>query len=555
MSPHPIHTTRQMRIICIGAGASGLLFAYKLQRSFEKFSLVIYEKNEEIGGTWYENRYPGCACDIPAHTYTWSFEPKPDWSGVYAGGKEIFDYFNNFSNKYGLGQYVKLKHQVSGAQWNPKNGGWDVRIVDLIHGDTVSDHCDILINAAGILNSWRWPAIPGLDTFKNPLLHSANWDNSVDLAGKHVGLIGNGPVVKRITTFVRGPTWVSPAQGLEGRKYSEEEKLKFAKESLSLLKYRKDIETSLNSQFAIFLSGSQTQIDTRNHMVSQMEGKLQIQYLKDRIIPKWSVGCRRLTPGINYLESLCADNVDTIYGEISEITSRGCVSEGKEYPVDVLICATGFDTSFKPRFPLIGPGGINLQVEWAKEPASYMGIAAPKFPNYLMFLGPNSPIGNGPVLTAIECQADYMLKMVNRWQTEDIYTFSPKVEAVADFIAFKDKFMEKTVWHEECRSWYKNNSVSGKVTALWPGSTLHYLEAMSDVRADDWNLDYNTNRFSWLGNGFSQTEVDRTADWAYYVRESDDSLFLSTEKKLKVINKSGSRSGKGGINLMVKTQV
>lgn len=209
------------------------------------------------------------------------------------------------------------------------------------------------------------------------------------------------PVVKRITTFVRGPTWVSPAQGLEGRKYSEEEKLKFAKESLSLLKYRKDIETSLNSQFAIFLSGSQTQIDTRNHMVSQMEGKLQIQYLKDRIIPKWSVGCRRLTPGINYLESLCADNVDTIYGEISEITSRGCVSEGKEYPVDVLICATGFDTSFKPRFPLIGPGGINLQVEWAKEPASYMGIAAPKFPNYLMFLGPNSPIGNGPVLTAI----------------------------------------------------------------------------------------------------------------------------------------------------------
>lgn len=111
------------------------------------------------------------------------------------------------------------------------------------------------------------------------------------------------------------------------------------------------------------------------------------------------------------------------------------------------------------------------------------------------------------------------------------------------------------MWHEECRSWYKNNSVSGKVTALWPGSTLHYLEAMSDVRADDWNLDYNTNRFSWLGNGFSQTEVDRTADWAYYVRESDDSLFLSTEKKLKVINKSGSRSGKGGINLMVKTQV
>jgi cation diffusion facilitator CzcD-associated flavoprotein CzcO len=133
-----------------------------------------------------------CACDVPAHNYTWSFEPKLDWSGVYAGSKEIFNYFDTFANKHGLKSFIKTEHQVAGAYWNHEKGGYDVKIKDLKTNTEISDHCDVLINASGILNNWRWPAIPGLQKFKGTLLHTANWDDQVNLEGKHVGLIGNG---------------------------------------------------------------------------------------------------------------------------------------------------------------------------------------------------------------------------------------------------------------------------------------------------------------------------------------------------------------------------
>jgi cation diffusion facilitator CzcD-associated flavoprotein CzcO len=133
-----------------------------------------------------------CACDVPSHNYTWSFEPKLDWSAVYPPAREIFDYFDGFANKYGLKQYIKTRHQVVGAYWDARRGGYDVKVRDTASGVLLSDHCDILVNASGILNNWRWPAIPGLDKYQGTLLHTANWDESVSLEGKHVGLIGNG---------------------------------------------------------------------------------------------------------------------------------------------------------------------------------------------------------------------------------------------------------------------------------------------------------------------------------------------------------------------------
>jgi len=306
-----------------------------------------------------------------------------------------------------------------------------------------------------------------------------------------------------------------------------------------LVEYRKNVERGLNGQFGIFLKGTNTNNDTEAYFRQQMTEKLHNQYLEERLIPNWHVGCRRLTPGVGYLEALGKENVEVVYGEINEITERGCLCDnGTEYPVDVLICATGFNTSFKPRFPVVGPNGKNLQDGWKDEAQSYFGLAAAEFPNYLIFLGPNCPIGNGPVLSAIECQADYFLKLIDRFQTHNISEFSPKPEAVADFIAHKDNFMQKTVWQDPCRSWYKGRP-DGPVTALWPGSTLHYIEALMELRLDDWDIKYNGNRFAWLGNGYSQTELDPTADWAFYIREKDDDEPISRGRKLQLINKSG----------------
>lgn len=271
-----------------------------------------------------------------------------------------------------------------------------------------------------------------------------------------------------------------------------------------------------------------------------MKDKLQNDELARDLIPEWAVGCRRLTPGVGYLEALGKDNVEVVYGEIDRVTENGCVCDnGKEYKLDVLICATGFDTSFRPRFPLINHLGRNLQDDWAEEPKGYMGLAAPDYPNYFHYLGPNCPIGNGPLLGAMETQTDYMLKMITRWQTENWATFSPKMEAVEDFLAHKDQFMRRTVWQQPCRSWYKNDSATGAVTALWPGSSLHYIEAMKDVRYEDWNVEYEGNRFSWLGNGHSQCELDKRADSAYYLRLEDDGPYLSRGMARKIETKHG----------------
>ncbi|KAF9485444.1 FAD/NAD(P)-binding domain-containing protein [Pholiota conissans] len=548
----PIYEPRHLKVICIGAGASGLLLSYKLQRSFEHFNLTIYEKNERVSGTWYENTYPGCGCDVPAHVYSFSFEPNPNWSSVYAGSKEIREYFSSFCEKYKLGKYIKLRHQVSQAVWDDKRGQWDVEVTNLADGTIIRDSCDILVNATGVLNAWRWPNIPGLQDFKGKRLHTAQWDSSVDLKGKHVGLIGNGssaiqvlpailPHVSKITTFIRTPTWICPDLAIESRSYSNEERQKFNEDPQALLEHRKQLEAGTNSSFSLFMNDSDVQRGAFENLSAMMKDKLQGSALQDILIPKWPVGCRRLTPGISYLESLTSERVDVVYGNIERITERGCVSSnGQEYPVDVLICATGFDTSYKPRFPIIGHKGQNLAEVWKDEPRSYFGIAAHDFPNYFMFLGPNSPVGNGAVLIGMEAQADYILNMINRWQTENIHSFSPKAAAVNDFIAFKDEFMKRTVWNHACSSWYKSNSVSGKVTALWPGSTLHYLEAMTEPRYEDWDFEYVGNRFAFFGNGFSQTESDETADLAYYVRMEDDAPYVSRVKQIRVTSRSGS---------------
>ncbi|KAJ3509197.1 hypothetical protein NLJ89_g5349 [Agrocybe chaxingu] len=558
--PHiPIHNERHMKVICIGAGASGLLLAYKLQRSFENFELTLYEKNADVAGTWYENKYPGCGCDVPAHTYTWSFEPSAKQSSLYASSDEIFQYFSSFCEKYELQKYCKFKHQVTKACWNDTTARWELEIADLTNGTIFLDSCNLLVNACGILNSWRWPDIPGFGNYKGPLLHTAKWDPSVDLNGKHVGLIGCGssgvqvlpaihPVVSKVTTFIRSPTWVSPGHTTLQHVYTEEEHREFETNPDALLRHRKTLESSLNNFFPVFIANSDVQKGVRAAMVDMMKDKLGDEGLAQLVIPTWGVGCRRITPGPGYLEALASEKVQVVFGRIEEITEKGCVCDGQEYAVDVLICATGFDTSYRPRFPLIGLKGKNLADIWSDEPKAYLGLAVNDFPNYFTFLGPNSPVNNGPILIAIEAQADYILKMIDRWQTENIHSFSPKAEAVEDFIAFKDSFMKQTVWDDACNSWYKGKS--GKNIALWPGSTMHYLEAIAEPRYNDWDFKYTGNRFAFLGNGFSQTEKDLTADWAYYIRNQDDSPYLSRGKRRRVVTSSGTIDRKGPLGWM-----
>ncbi|KAA8618817.1 Phenylacetone monooxygenase [Pyrenophora tritici-repentis] len=480
-----------------------------------------------------------CACDVPSHNYTWSFEPKTDWSANYATSEEIYDYFKSFSDKYGLEKFIKFRHQVIGARWDEQEALWHVTVQDLATGNTIERTAQILINAGGILNSWRFPPIPGINSFKGPLVHSAAWPKfGLELTGKTVGLIGNGssgiqilPAIKdrvgKLVTFIREGTWVAPPLGGEYKAYSKEDKENFAAD--------KETEAQSNSMFGIFHQGSQQQKSLQQYMNGLMKQKLGNPQLEKVLIPKWAVGCRRLTPGTNYLESLNDPKVQTVYGEITNITPTGVIcDDGKgEYPVDVLICATGFDTTFKPRFSVDGARGAKLQDMWKDEPQAYLGIAVDHCPNYMFTLGPNCPIGNGPVLISIEAEVEYMIKILSKFQKENISAFEVRSDAVEDFNQWTATWMKDTIWAEPCRSWYKAGSASGKILALWPGSTLHYLEALREPRWEDWifTRPSGSNRFQYLGNGHSTAEANG-GDLAYYIRNHDDSYIDPSLKRV-----------------------
>ncbi|KAH0365395.1 flavin-binding monooxygenase, partial [Aureobasidium melanogenum] len=481
---------RKLKVVCIGAGASGLLLAYKVQRHFDNFDLVV------------------CACDVPSHNYTWSFEPKADWSGTYATSGEIFDYFKQFGIRHGLEKYIKLQHTVVDAKWNEQESMWHVTALNTATQKTVLTTCHVLINAAGILNAWKWPAIPGLQGYKGTLLHSAAWDTTTDLRGKNVGLIGNGSSgiqilpaildqVKSLTTFIRQPTWVAPPLGQEPKKYTNEEIQQFKTDPQHHLDMRRDIEKSLSGSFGTFFRDSEEQNMTKQYMQGHMESLLNNRELLEKLVPEWSVGCRRITPGIGYLEALNSEKVKVVHGAITNVSSRGpIIDDGSEHPVDVLIY----------------------------EARAYLGIAVNDYLNYFMTLGPNCPIGNGPVLIAIEAEVEYIVKFLSKFQKENIKSFDVRQEPVDDFNDYKDAYMEGTIWSEECKSWYKNGNAKGKIAALWPGSTLHYLETLAEPRYEDWKFTYDRaiKRFTYLGNGFSTSEK-RTGDLSYYIRNKDDS--------------------------------
>lgn len=230
-----------------------------------------------------------------------------------------------------------------------------------------------------------------------------------------------------------------------------------------------------------------------------------------------------------------------VFGSVTSFTSNGCTSsDGGAHTGDVIICATGFDTSFIPRYPVLGPGGRDMKTEWAKSITGYMGVGAGGFPNMFTMLGPYTPLSNGATLVCVEAQADYICAFIDRYQTEPIRTFAPKQAVCDEFKAHVASFMEKSVWTDECRNSHNNHSIRSRVPTTWPGSTLHYLEAIREPRFDDWDVEYTGNRFSWLGNGISQTEWDPTADLGYYIRQRDDGPWSSRFRRIRDANKHGS---------------
>ena len=452
-------------------GASGLLAAYKARKMLNNYELVCYEKNASIGGTWFVNRYPGCACDIPAHTYTFPWDPNPDWSQFYAGSEEIQRYFEGFLHKHLLEPFVRLNTEVLHAEWREYEGLWNVTLRNTGSGKEMwTDTCNVLINGSGVLSKWQWPAIEGLFDFKGVLAHSAVWPQNLDWSGKKVAVIGTGSssiqmvpklaqTSERLTVFMRSNTYIGAPWGTqvtnteadpealdpvaEGmHRYTEKEKRRFREDPDYFLRYRTSIEREIaNRGWDMYNRGTELNISVKKATQNSMRSRLgNRDDLKQRIIPDWSPGCRRLTPGEGYLEALTEPNVHCEFDAIEKITSRGLVTKaGTQHDVDIIACATGFYVQYQPHFKIVGKNGEVMQN--IAEPNVYASVAAPGFPNYFVINGPRGNWGQGCALPSHEVQMEYVLQCCRKMQEDRIKCMEPKQSVTRQMNEYMD------AWH------------------------------------------------------------------------------------------------------------
>jgi cation diffusion facilitator CzcD-associated flavoprotein CzcO len=331
-------------------------------------------------------------------------------------------------------------------------------------------------------------------------MHSANWDHSVDFDGKTAGVIGTGStsvqivpqlqkVCKEVQVYMRSPTWISPPFGAGAltndlqkgedvnpgqRQYNftEADKKKFAEDPEYHLDFRKRIEAEINSLFGMYQQNSEMNNMFRDVITKEMHRRMGPGHekLKSFIIPKWSPGCRRISPGDGYLEALVQDNVTPVFGGIKRIVPEGIeTADGEVHKMDILVCATGFQVAFQPAFKVINGQGKSIQEDWSNGPNLYFGVSAPRFPNFYTIVGPGATWSNGTLIPSIETTIEYSIKCMKKMQTEGIKAMAVKQEALDEIYAHFDTFHQNTVWKEECRSWFKDGKIKNRIY-LWPGA-------------------------------------------------------------------------------------
>ncbi|CAK7235446.1 hypothetical protein SBRCBS47491_009296 [Sporothrix bragantina] len=521
-------TPKKLRCVIIGAGVSGILLAIKLRETLkDEVDFWIFEKNSDVGGTWFENRYPGCACDVPSHMYQFSFIPNPNWSSFYSSSAEIQSYVKAVAFYYNVYSSITFNTPVTRAVWSEVRSKWTVSVKD-----APDVECEVLVNGSGILNNFKLPDIKNMDSFRGPVIHTADWDADVDLGGKHVAIIGAGAsaiqtlpaiksVVRHADVYIRTPSWImspvleSMAATKNNHQYTPEEKARFRQDEDYYVTFRKDMEVASNNVLKAFIRGSKEQAELRKTLEENMKALITDPALQDRLIPTFEVGCRRLSPGEPYLATLQEPNITPVFDEIESVQPDGVVAGGVLRPADVIIAATGFDTSFRPRFSIIGEGGVDLRDLWKDDPVAYCGLAVAGFPNYLVFLGPNTPISNGSVMGTLEATADYFVRLIQKLIAQDITWFNVRPEVQAEFDKQTQSMMQDMVWTGNCNSWFKNKQ--GKIVALWPGSSLHYREVLEANRWEDFEWKHKGNRFAYWGQGLSKIETKPDGDLAYYL--------------------------------------
>ena len=476
----------ELRIAIIGAGFAGIGAAATFRRAGFT-SVTVFERGPGVGGTWRDNTYPGAACDVPSHLYSFSFAPKPDWGHRYSAQAEILAYLEDVTDRFGLRTSIRLNTAVRRATWDETAPAWLVET-----SDGARAMFDVLIPAVGQLSVPRTPQFAGLQDYAGAYFHAAQWDHVFDYAGKRVAVVGSAAsavqivpelakTCARLSVFQRSPNWIIPRMNHGyGRRA---QRLFRAVPALRRL-MRHAIYTYQEALFGAFRMGSR-----RNRWLTalakwHLSRQVADHALRAKLTPDYPLGCKRLLVSDDYLPCFNQANVELVDTEIDDFTPAGIrTRDGAQRTFDCVVFATGFDVrNCLAPVAINGRQGRCLQDAWAAGPHAYHGVATPGFPNMFLLYGPNTNLGHSSIIFMLECQFRYITQCLAHIAATDGSAMEVRPEASESYNTGLQSKLRQTVWAADCGSWYGQD---GKITANWSGSTTAFWAQMRRVRLRD----------------------------------------------------------------------
>ena len=481
-------------VVIVGSGFSGLGMAIRLKEA-GVHEFVVIEKAGSLAGTWRENTYPGCACDVPSHMYSFSFEPNPDWSEMYAPQHEIRDYLERCADKYGLRAHLRFSARAASATWDSDAAFWRC----VVDGPSGREELTarFIVSGTGGLHVPAEPDFPGIESFEGHVFHSAEWNHEVDLDGKRVAVVGTGasaiqfvpeiaPQVERLDLYQRTAPWVLPKLD---RRIPRFERRLYRRFPALQRAYRRGIYWYL--ELAI-LRGVQSErfgrlfewMGRRN-----LERQVSDREKRRKLMPSYEFGCKRILMSNTYYRALDRRNADVVTDGIAEIRPRSIVDgAGVEREVDVIILGTGFDTqAMASSVALRGEGGRLLADEWAETGIqAHRGTMIAGYPNLFFLLGPNTGLGHNSVVFMIECQIRLAMQAIARARQAGAAGIAPKPEAQVAYNQRLQDELKDAVWSRSCKSWYVD--AHGRNITLWPHETWRFRSELLRLRPSEYEL-------------------------------------------------------------------